>query len=150
MPTTYVWIGIIVCVFIAGIAIGDVVFSSQSNTVFQDRQMFNHMMGQNPQTMSWMMDDPQFRNQMFQRMTQNPDQMDEWMEKMMNDPQATKKIHRIMMNDPEHMQNMMNYPEYMEKMIDMMKNNPQMRSHMMNLMNDTMDNITGMGSMMYP
>lgn len=153
MPTTYVWIIILVGVFLAGIGIGDAVFSNTNHPtmMFQDRQMFNQMMGQNPQTMSWMMEDPQLRQQMFEQMAQNPNQMTEWMNIMMTDPQATQKIHNIMMNDPQHMEKMMNDPQHMQKMADMMKTNQEMRSHMMGLMNGTMGNMANMGSgMMNP
>ncbi len=79
--TKYVWIGIAVGVFLAGIGIGYAVFINTYNpySMMQNPAMFNQMMGRNPQFagqyMGYMMQDPQLRQQMYDYMFQNKDFM---------------------------------------------------------------------------
>lgn len=79
--TKYVWIGIVVGVFLAGIGIGYAVFINTYNpySMMGSPSMFNQMMSQNPQYMGqWMgsmMQDPQLRQQMYNYMLQNQDFM---------------------------------------------------------------------------
>lgn len=142
MTNQYIWIGVTVAVFLAGIGIG---YSMVQSSV---QPNFNNM---TPQQMQQMMNNPQAMNQWHQNMMNNPQEMEKFMTTMMNDPQTMQQMHSMMMNDPQHMENMMNDPNHMTKMADMMKSNPQMRSHMMGLMNGTMGNMAGMGpGMMQP
>lgn len=77
MINQYVWIGIAIGVFIAGIGIGYAVFMNTYNpySTMMQPQYFNQMMTRNPQFtnqyMGYMMNDPQLRNQMYSYMFQN-------------------------------------------------------------------------------
>jgi len=105
----YVWVGISVGVFIAGIGIGYAVFSPSfgpGNMMMQNQQMMQTMM-QDPQQMQQMMQDPQFRQQMIKHMST-----------MMNDPEQRQLMMNMMMQNQEFMQEMMQDSQ----MMDMMKN----------------------------
>ncbi|MDE1727246.1 MAG: hypothetical protein KGH89_08315 [Thaumarchaeota archaeon] len=89
MINRYVWIGITVGVFVAGIGIGYAVFLNTYNPytmMYQNPSIFNQMMGRNPQFagqyMGYMMQDPQLRQQMYNYMFQNKD----FMYSMMSNP----------------------------------------------------------------
>ncbi len=80
--TNYVWVGIAVGVFFAGIGIGYAVFINTYNPYYmmmQNPAMFNQMMGKNPQFggqyMGYIMQDPKLRLQMYDYMFQNKDFM---------------------------------------------------------------------------
>ena len=82
MTNRYVWIGITVGVFVAGIGIGYAIFINTYNPygiMMGNPAMFNQMMGRNPQFsgqyMGYMMQDPQLRQQMYNYMLQNQDFM---------------------------------------------------------------------------
>ena len=101
MVKPYVWIGITVGVFFAGIGIGYLVFTNTNNPV---------TMMQNPQFMQKMMQDPQFHQLMMNKMMQNPQMMNQWMGNMMNNPDFQQQYMGpwMMMRDPQFMQNMRN------------------------------------------
>ena len=149
MVQQYVWIGIAIGVFIAGLGVGFALFSNseQTETPFSNKMMFNNMMGQNNQAMSWMMEDPHLRQQMFQQMIENPEQMREW---MANDPSHVEQMLEIMkenhmfmsqmmstmMNDPDLRFQMMGHmaenPDALQEMMDMWSSGNMMGSSMMN------------------
>lgn len=147
-----IWIGVTIGVFFAGLGIGFAVFSNSDQTMyaFHNRNMFNQMMGQNPQTMSWMMEDPQLRQQMFQQMMQNPNDMMEW---MANDPKHIEQMSKIMKEDHAFMSHMMSVmmsdPDLRLQMIGHMSENPEALKQMMSMwnanatnnMSDTMDDM---------
>ena len=135
MVNQYVWVGIAIGVFIAGLGIG---FAINQYTVTPG------MMAQN---MQQMMQNPTQRQQVMNQWMQNPQMMSDWMNNMMSNPQTMQQMHDMMMNDPTHMQ----------KMHEMMTNNPQhmqtmasmMGSGMMNYMiNNTQLSQQVMGAMM--
>ena len=147
-----VWIGITIGVFIVGLGIGFAVFSNstQSMNPFHNQNMFNQMMGQNPQAMSWMMNDPKLREQMFQQMIQNPDQMMEW---MANDPKHIEQMTETMKENHVFMSNMMsamiNDPDLRLQMAGHMSENPEALKQMMSMIGsgNMMGNMTAhMGS----
>lgn len=82
MTNQYVWIGIAIGVFIAGIGIG-CCFYEHLQSVFNDvqPQYFNQMMTRNPQFtnqyMGYMMQNPQYMQQL---MSQNPQYVNQWMD----------------------------------------------------------------------
>lgn len=122
MTNQYLWLGIVIGVFIAGLGIG---YAINQYTVTPN------MMAQN---MQQMMLNPAQRQQMMNQWMQNPQAMNDWMGNMMSNPQAMQKLHDIMMNDPTHMQKMhetmMNNPQHMQTMAGMM--GPGMVNYMMN------------------
>jgi len=145
MPSQNIWIGITIGIFFVGLGIGFAVFSNSNQTmnVFHNRSMFNQMMGGNPQAMSWMMDDPQLREQMFQQMEQDPDQMMQW---MANDPTHIDEMAQIMKKDhvfmSRMMSTMMNDPDLRFQMIGHMSENPEALQQMMSVWSS--GNMTGM------
>jgi len=141
MISQNVWIGITIGIFFVGLGIGFAAFSNsnQSMNVFQNQNMFNQMMGQNPQAMTWMMDDPQIRQQMFQQMfqqmMQDPEQMSEW---MANDPKHIEQMSEIMKENHVFMSKMMstvmNDPDLRLQMVGHMSENPEAFKEMMSMM----------------
>jgi len=121
MVNQYVWIGIVIGVFIAGIGIG---YAVQSNTT-APMMMSQHQMQQ-------MMNNPTQRQQVMNQMLSDPQTMTEWMNNMMSNPDLMTQMHEVMINDPEHLK-IMNDPQHMKKMYEIMANNPE---HMMAMMND--------------
>jgi hypothetical protein len=111
MTNRYVWIGIAVGVFVAGIGIGYTVFVNTYNPytmMYQNSPMFNQMMGRNPQFagqyMEYMMQDPQLRQQMYNDMFENKD----FMYNMMSNPNFQNQyMGPWMMNDNFTYQGMM-------------------------------------------
>ena len=99
MINQYVWVGITVGVFFAGIGIGYAVFSPSFGP--------GNMMMQNQQMMKQMMQDPQLRQQMMEQMST-----------MLNDPEQRQLMMNMMMQNQEFMQEMMQDSQ----MMDMMKN----------------------------
>src|SRR5574341_352615 len=95
MNNKYIWIGITVGVFFAGIGIGHVIYTNTYNpgTIMQ-----------NPQLMQKMMQDPQFHQQMMNSMIQNPQLMNQWAGSMMQNQQFMQGIHNSMMQNPQHVQ----------------------------------------------
>ena len=84
LATQYIWIGITLGVFFAGLGIGAVIFMNSYNPyMMQNPAMFNQMMGKNlqftSQYMQYMMQNPQLRQQMYEYMFQNKDFMNEMM-----------------------------------------------------------------------
>ena len=131
-----IWIGITIGVFFAGLGIGFAVFSNsnQSMNAFHNQNMFNQMMGQNPQTMTWMMGDPQIKQQMFQQMMQDPEQMMGWMS---NDSKHVEQMSQIMTENHAFMSNMMstmmNDPDLRLQMAGHMAENPEALKQMMSM-----------------
>jgi len=145
MTSQNAWIGITIGVFFVGLGIGFIVFSNSNQTMnaFHNRSMFNQMMGGNPQAMSWMMDDPQLKEQMFQQLEQDPVQLMQW---MANDPKHIEKMAQIMKEDhmfmSRMMSTMMNDPDLRFQMIGHMSENPEALQQMMGVWNS--GNMTGM------
>ncbi|WP_100182110.1 hypothetical protein [Candidatus Nitrosotenuis aquarius] len=119
MTSQYVWIGIAVGVFFAGLGIGYATFSANQPANFM------HM---NPQQMQQMMNNPQMMTQWHQTMMSNPQAMNTWMNTMMSDPQAMQQMHNMMASNPQHMQTMMG------PMMNTMMGDPVMQQQMMNMM----------------
>ncbi len=124
------WIGITIAVFFVGVSVSYAIFSStfDPNTMkFQNQQLFDQMMSQNP------------------KMTA------QWMTAMMQDPQQMQQMQQLML-DPEfreqmfqQMNTMMNDPQLRQQMIDIMTQNPEMIQAMMQ--NQQMMGIMGQGMM---
>lgn len=94
MVNQYVWIGIVVGVFLAGLGVGYAIFSStytQPYMMMQNPQAFNQIMLNNPQFMNaWMnnmMLNPQTMNAWTNAMANNPQFMNQWMSTMMQNYQ---------------------------------------------------------------
>jgi plastocyanin len=114
MTSQYVWIGIIVGVFFAGLGIGYVVFTTITP---------NYIM-QNPQLSNQMMSNPQFRSMWTNYMTFNPQAMNDWTNTMMNNPNFMNMLMTAMMKNPQFQQ------QYMGPWITVQS--PYFMQHMMN------------------
>lgn len=104
MTNRYVWIGITVGIFVAGIGIGYAVFINTYNPytmMYQNPPMFNQIMARNPQFsgqyMGYMMQDPQLRQQMYNYMFQNQP----FMQGMMQNPQFQQQYMRQYPSNPQ-------------------------------------------------
>ncbi len=102
MTSQYVWIGITVSVFVAGLGIGYAVFMNTYSpySMLGNPSMFNQMMVRNPQFanqyMGYIMNDPQLRNQMYDYMLQNQ----QFMYGMMSNPNFQNNyMHNWMTNN---------------------------------------------------
>ena len=128
MVSQYIWIGIIVGVFFAGIGIGYAAL--QSNTTVP--------MMMTPQQMQQMMNNPKQMTQWHQTMMDNPQAMNNWMNTMMNDPNRMNQMMGMMMQNPQFgnwmMGNMMNNPNRMNNMMAPMMNDPQLSQQMYGMM----------------
>lgn len=167
MVSQYIWVGIAIGVFFAGIGIGyAALYSTQTNFMHMTPQQMQQMMN-NPQMMTqWhqtMMNNPQAMNSWMNTMMQNPQAMQSMMNQMMQNPQYGQWMMGPMMNDPQMMQNMMgpmmNDPQFSQQMYGMMFQNQQFMQNMMNntqfqnqwMMNPNMmgGNMMGSGMMNY-
>ena len=135
MTSQYVWIGIAIGVFVAGIGIGYTVFINTYNPyamMMGNPAMFNQMMGRNPQFsgqyMGYMMQNPQYMNQW---MSQNPQYVNQWMGSMMQDPQLRQQMFNYMSKNQNYTNWMMNNPQYMNQWMSQMMSNPNFRQQYM-------------------
>jgi hypothetical protein len=112
------WIVIVVGVFFVGIGISYAHFASTYDPMsmkFQNQELFDQMMSNNPRMSQHWMDSGMMMNQ-------------QQMQQMMNDPQTMQQIHDMMMSNPQHMNQMMG------PMMNTMMNDPEMQQQMMNHM----------------
>ena len=116
MMSRYVWIGIIVGVFVAGLGIGYAIFSNVYTAPYmmtQNPQAFNQMPFNNPQFMNtWMnnmMLNPKTMNTWNNAMVNNPQFMNQWMSSMMQNSQFQQQYMGpwIMVQNPSLMKGMM-------------------------------------------
>ena len=114
MVSQYVWIGIAVGVFVAGIGLGFTALQNSSPGPI----------GMSPQQMPELMSDPEFRKQMRYNMGQNR----QFMQEMMQDSEYMQQMHSMMMENRQHMQGMMG------PMMNTMMDDPEMRQQMMSTM----------------
>jgi hypothetical protein len=142
MVSQYIWVGITIGVFFAGLGIGYAALNSnQPNFMHMTPQQMQQMMN-NPQTMTqWhqtMMNNPQAMNDWMNTMMQNPDMMNQWMGTMMNNPQYMNQMMGVMMQNPQFgnwmMGSMMNNPSMINNMMTPMMNDPQFRQQMYEMM----------------
>jgi hypothetical protein len=82
---------------------------------FQNQELFDQMMSNNPRMSQHWMDSGMMMNQ-------------QQMQQMMNDPQTMQQMHDMMMSNPQHMNQMMG------PMMNTMMNDPEMQQQMMNHM----------------
>jgi len=161
MVSQPIWIGIVIVVFFVGIGVSYAHFANTYEPMsmkFQNQELFDQMMSQNPKMMgNWMetmMQDAQFHDQMMNYMAKNPEQMNQW---MTHDPKhveemstAMKENHNFMMemisvilNDPDLrlqiMGHMTENQEVMEMMNNMMDSGGMMSSSMMSDMQFSVD-----------
>ena len=134
MVSQYIWIGITVGVFVAGMGIG---FAALQNSSPGPMMM-------SPQQMPEMMSDPEFRQQMRDSMGQNK----QFMQETMQDSGYMQQMHSMMMENSQHMQGMMG--PMMNTMMDDPEMREQMMTHMMNnqVMMKMMDGNMMMGNNM--
>ena len=127
MISQYVWLGIVIAVFVAGIGMG--------YGMFQQNVNLNYAMP-DQQQMQYMMNDPQFMSQWNQQMTQNPQAMNQWMNFMIQNPQAGKWMIGPMVNNQQYMQSVigpiMNDQHLRQNMYDLMLQHNQFMQGMMN------------------
>ena len=129
MPRQYVWIGLAVGLFFAGLGVGYAVFITTYNhyaMMMGNPAMFSQMMVQNPQFsgqyMGYMMQNPQYMNQW---MSQNPQYMGQWMGSMMQDPQLRQQMYIYMSQNQDFMYDMMKNSNFQNNYMGpwMMQNN---------------------------
>ncbi len=100
MPRQYVWIGLAVGLFFAGLGVSYAIFINTYNpyTMMGNSTMFSQMMGRNPQFsgqyMGYMMQDPTLRNQTYSYMFQNQP----FMQGMMQNPQFQQYMRQYSSN----------------------------------------------------
>lgn len=110
MTSQYVWIGIAIGVFFAGLGIGYAVFVNTFNPypMMGQPQFFNQMMARNPQYagqyMGYMMQNQQYMNQWF---SQNPQYAGQYMGYMMQNPQLRQQMYGYMFQNKDFMYSMM-------------------------------------------
>ena len=142
MVSQPVWISITIGVFFVGIGVSYTIFTNTNDPMtmkFQNQDMFDQMMSQNPKMMAnWMetvmLDDPITMQEMIMSTMQESDQI-QMMEHMMTD------MTYRMQNDPELEQAMMEHMERMKSSRDAM-----MDSIDDSMMNDMMDTKTNFPS----
>ena len=126
MVNQYVWVGITVGVFVAGIGIGYAALQGSSS--MPGPMNFDNM---SPQQMRDAMQDPDFRQNMMNQFRNNPQSMQNFMNPMMNDPDLQPQMRGNMMQHSQFMQEMMNDPQMIEQMQEMMGSGMMMRGGMM-------------------
>jgi plastocyanin len=133
MVNQYVWIGIAIGVFFAGLGISYVVF-------YSTQPSFTHM---TPQQMQQMMNNPQFMSQWHQTMMNNPQAFNSWMNMMMQNPQNMNQMMGMMTQNPQFgnwmMGSMMNNQNTFNNMMGPMMNNPQFMNRWMSTMMNSPD-----------
>ena len=138
-----IWIGITIAVFFVGIGVSYAIFSSTNpNTIkFQNQQLFDQMMSQNPkmtaQWMETMMQDAQFRDQLMDYMAKNPEQMNQW---MMQDPKHIEEMSTAMKENHDFMMGMLSImiedPSLRLQMIGHLTENPEALNQMKQMMGE--------------
>jgi len=124
MTSQYVWIAIVIGVFFVGIGVSYTHFSNIYNPMsmkFQNQELFDQMMSNNPRMSQQWMDS----GMMNQQMMNDPQTMQQWMDTMMNDPQMQQQMMTLMMNNQDMMHSMMNNHDMMN-----MLNSGMMGQHM--------------------
>ena len=116
MVNQIIWIGIVVGVFFVGIGVSYATFSNTYDPMsmrFQNQQMFDQMMSNNPiMSQQWM--DSGMMNQ--QQMMNDPQMMSQWMNTMMNYPQMQQQMIGIMMDNQGMMNTMMSNQQFMQQL----------------------------------
>ena len=118
MVSQSIWIAITVGVFFVGIGVSYAHFASTYDPMsmkFQNQELFDQMMSNNPRMSQHWMDSGMMMNQ-------------QQMQQMMNDPQTMQQMHDMMMSNPQHMNQMMG------PMMNTMMNDPELQQQMMNHM----------------
>ncbi len=141
MVSQPIWIGIVIGVFFVGIGVSYAIFADtyDPNTMkFQNQELFDQMMSQNPKMMAnWMetmMEDTQFHDQAMDYMAKNPEQMNQWMVK-----------------DPKHVEEMATAMKenhgFMMEMMSVMMNDPALRLQMLGHMTENQEAMEMMKKM---
>jgi len=142
MVNQYVWIGIAVGVFFAGIAGGYAIFLSayQPQTMMTQTQLMQQIM----------MQSPEHRQQMMEALSQDPKDMRQWMA----DTQHIEEMSQIMKENHDFMTEMMaeilNDPELRLQMMGHMTENPEAMKIMQQMMGQGIMQNQTMGHMMNP
>jgi len=145
MTRLYVWIGIMVIVFAAGVGMGYVAFQQSTHV--------NPMM-MNQQQMQYLMNDPQQMAMWQQTMMDNPEALEQWMKS----PQHVRQMTDLMKDNHDFTQEMMmemiDDPNLRLQMLGHMSENHEAMKQMQemtsgNIMNNQMmGNTTMMDDMM--
>ena len=118
MVSQPIWIAVVIGVFFVGIGVTYVHFANTYDPMsmkFQNQELFDQMMSNNPRMSQHWMDSGMMMNQ-------------QQMQQMMNDPQTMQQMHDMMMSNPQHMNQMMG------PMMNTMMNDPELQQQMMNHM----------------
>lgn len=97
MAKQYVWIGVAIGVFLAGIGIGYSVFATSNQ--------------------------PVWNQQMFSSMMQNPQMMNQWNQQIMDSQTGRQQMMISMMQNQQFMNEMMNNQQFQDQMIQQMNQN---------------------------
>jgi len=118
MASQYVWIGIVIGVFFAGLGISYAALQSTTSMQMTPQQM--------------------------QQMMNNPDQMAQWHQTIMNNPEAMNQW----MKNPQHVKQMTelmkNNHNFMQEMMMQMINDPNIRLQMMGHMSENQESMNQM------
>jgi len=157
MVSQAIWIGITIAVFFVGIGVSSAIIASTydpNTTKFQNQELFDQMMSQNPKmTTNWMetmMQDTQFHDQAMDYMAKHPEQMNQW---MVQDPKHVEEMANAMRENHDFMMAMMsimlNDPAIRLQMLGHMTENPESMEQMKKMMGQSMMGSEMMsGSMM--
>jgi len=137
----YLLIGIAVGVFFAGLGIGSMISAPRESPDFmmQSPQYRQQMINQ-------MMQDPQMMNMMMTSMMSNPQTKNQMMSFMANDPQGS-----MWMSDPQHITQMTELMrdnhDFAQMMIKEMVDDPAIRTQMLGHMTENQDAMQQMRMM---
>jgi len=141
MVSQSIWIAIVIGVFFVGIGVSYAHFANTYDPMsmkFQNQQLFDQMMSNNPLMSQQWMDSGMMNQQQMQQMMNDPQQMNQWMNTMMNDPDMQQQMMNMMMNNPGIMNSMMNNQQMMDMMNSGMMGNMMNNQDMMNMMDNNM------------
>jgi rusticyanin len=151
MTSQYVWIGLAIGLFFAGLGVGYAVFTNNYNpyAMMGNPATFNQMMGNNPQFsaqyMGYIMQNPQYMNQW---MSQNPQYMGQWMNTMMQDPTLRNQMYSYMFQNKDFMYSIMGNQTFQNQyMGPWMMQNPNFQQQITNQGNSNPSNNLGSGMM---
>ena len=151
MISRYVWIGLAIGLFFAGLGIGYSIFINTYNpyALMGNPAMFSQMMGKNPQFsgqyVGYMMQNPQYMNQWI---SQNPQYMGQWMNKMMQDPTLRNQMYSYMFQNKDFMYSIMSNQTFQNQyMGPWMMQNPNFQQQLSKQGNFNPSNNLGKGMM---
>ena len=147
MNIQYLWIAIVVVGIVGGIEIGYAVSTNIHNPYGMHNQFFKQRDGWHHNS-GYMMQDPNFRHQMYSSMFNSTQYREEMSQYLAEHPSMMQSWSNTMMNNPQAMQTMMNNPQHLQLMQKMMGNFSTSGKGGMGMMNyNSTKGTYGMGNM---